>query len=203
MSRTLSTIAVLLLAVPAFAQSSASPAVIWHDRGDPSTLDLSSGPGGSDREPGTRLVFIKESSGGASPKFDVQDERGVIWKVKLGEEAKPETAAARLLWAAGYIVKVTATHVDLRMDSRPFFLTIFNYRNYQFRTRMERVTKNIPIADARWIGDLLGRLSTTQIGDAFRSAGFSPSEVEAYTVVVARRVAALRALGGPEVARGP
>jgi len=319
MSRTLSTIAVLLLAVPAFAQSSASPAVIWLDRGDPSTLDLSSGPGGTDREPGTRLVFIKEASGGTSPKFDVQDERGVIWKVKLGEEARPETAATRLLWAAGYIVdenyyrptlrvanlprlsrgrefvtngdtvtgarlerdgpneatttwswygnpftgtrefnglrvmmalinnwdlkeinngatgsggrpgqygvmdlgatlgrtgnnvrrskavvedyaeaefidKVTATHVDLRMDSRPFFLTIFNYRNYQFRTRMERVTKNIPIADARWIGDLLGRLSATQIGDAFRSAGFSPSEVEAYTVVVARRVAALRAL---------
>jgi len=114
MSRTLSTLAVLLLAVPAFAQSSTSPAVIWHDRGDPSTLDLSSGPGGSDREPGTRLVF-----------------------------------------------------------------------------------------DARWIGDLLGRLSTTQIGDAFRSAGFSPSEVEAYTVVVARRFAALQALGGPEAARGP
>lgn len=328
MGRTFATVAVLLLTAPAFAQTAASTAVIWIDRGDPSTLDLSTGSGGKDREPGTRLAFIKENSGGTSPKFEVQDERGIIWKVKLGEEAKSETAAARLLWAAGYIVdedyyrasiqvgalpqlsrgqefvingdtvtsarlerdtadeatanwswydnpfigtrefnglrvmmallnnwdlkevnngatgsggrprqygvmdlgatfgrtgnnitrskaaiqdyadaefidKVTATHVDLHMDSRPFFLSIFNYRNYKFRTRMESVTRNIPIADARWIGDRLGRLSAAQIGDAFRAAGFSPSEVEAYSVVVARRVAALRALGGPEAASGP
>ena len=94
----------LLLAVPAFAQKPSSGAVIWQDRGDPAALDLSTGPGGKAREPGTRLAFIKESSGGTSPKFEVQDERGVTWKVKLGEEARTETAAARLLWAAGYIV---------------------------------------------------------------------------------------------------
>ena len=26
----------------------------------------------------------------------------MIWRVKLGEEARPETAATRLLWALGY-----------------------------------------------------------------------------------------------------
>ena len=97
MSRILSVVAVLLMGVPALAQNPNSPAVIWHDRGDPAALDLTSGPGGKDREPGTRLVFIKESSGGTSPKFDVEDERGVIWKVKLGEEARSETAATRLI----------------------------------------------------------------------------------------------------------
>ncbi len=315
-------VAGLLLAAPAFAfaQNLSSEPVIWQDPGDMAALDLSSGRGGKAREPGTRLAFIKESSGGTSPKFEVQDERGVIWKVKLGEEARTETAAARLLWAAGYIVdedyyrasiqvgllprlsrgrqfvtngdtvrgarleradpdeamttwswyhnpfigtrefnglrvmmalvnnwdlkeinngatgsggrqgqyrvmdlgatlgrtgnnlkrskgnprdfadatfvrKVNSTHVDLRIDSRPFFLGIFNFRNYRLRTRMENVTKDIPIADARWIGDRLARLSTTQLGDAFRAAGFSPADVDVYATVIARRIAALQALG--------
>ena len=43
---------------------------------------------------------------------------------------------------------------------------------------MEGVVKHIPIADARWIGDRLGQLSTEQISDAFRASGFSPADVE-------------------------
>ena len=39
-----------------------------------------------------------------SPKFDITDQQGVEWKVKLGEEPQSETAATRLLWAAGYFV---------------------------------------------------------------------------------------------------
>jgi hypothetical protein len=315
-----------MMAMPAFAQQTPSTGVIWQDRGDAAALDLSTGPSGAGREPGTRLAFIKESSGGTSPKFEVQDERGITWKVKLGEEAKSETAAARLLWAAGYIVdedyyrstmqvagltrlkrgqefvsngdtvagarlergmldeatttwswydnpfigtrefnglrvmmalinnwdlkeinngatgsggrpreygvmdlgatfgrtgnnlrrskgvaadyaattfieKVTPTHVHLRVDSRPFFLTIFNVRNYKFRTRMESVARDIPIADARWVGDRLGRLSAAQVSDAFRVAGFSPADVDVYTTVVMRRIAALQALGGIGAAR--
>ena len=52
----------------------------------------------------TTFTFIEESSSGTSPKFEVEDEHGITWKVKLGEEAKSETAATRLLWAAGYLV---------------------------------------------------------------------------------------------------
>ena len=39
---------------------------------------------------------------GTAPKFDVEDENGAKWKVKLGPEVKSETAATRLVWAAGY-----------------------------------------------------------------------------------------------------
>jgi hypothetical protein len=78
--------------------------VIWHDRGDVRMLDLVGGSGGRDGEPGMDFTFLKESDAGTSPKFDVQDERGTRWKVKVGEEARPETAATRLLWAAGYVV---------------------------------------------------------------------------------------------------
>ena len=40
----------------------------------------------------------------------------------------------------------------------------------------------------------LGQLSTEQIGDSFRAAGFTPAEVDGYTRVVMERIAALKKL---------
>jgi hypothetical protein len=80
------------------------------------------------------------------------------------------------------------------MNSRPFFFTIFNFKNYRMRTRMESVAKRIPIDDVRWIGNRLGELSAAQIGDAFRAAGFSPIDIDAYTRVVMQRIATLKKL---------
>ncbi len=89
---------------PAFAQRADGPAVIWQDRGPAAALDLVGGPAGTAPEPGSLFIFVKESDDATSPKFDIEDEYGTTWKVKLGEEAKPETAATRLLWAMGYVV---------------------------------------------------------------------------------------------------
>ena len=96
-------ILVLLLALPAFAQQAGTVA-LWRDSGDVSALNLLNGPGGKSHQPGTNFTFIKETTGGTSPKFEVKDENGANWKVKLGHEAKSETAATRLVWAAGYHV---------------------------------------------------------------------------------------------------
>src|SRR5207244_3974884 len=52
----------------------------------------------------TRFKFLKESLSGSAPKIEVEDENGVKWKIKMGTEARPETAATRLLWAVGYYV---------------------------------------------------------------------------------------------------
>ncbi|MBP1596562.1 MAG: hypothetical protein H6Q05_1939 [Acidobacteria bacterium] len=93
---------VLFLALPAFAQQAGTTVALWRDRGDVPAMDLLDGPGGKNRQPGTNFTFIKETIGGTSPKFEVEDENGSKWKVKLGREAKSETAATRLLWAAGY-----------------------------------------------------------------------------------------------------
>jgi hypothetical protein len=316
--RVVSTLVAICLSPPVLAQQAGRTAVIWHDRGDIAALDLVGGPGGKDHGPGHDLRFIAESPGGTSPKFEVEDERGIRWKVKLGEEAKSETAATRLLWAAGYVVdedyyrpeirvlgltplargqefvspdgivtgarlerqdgretsttwswyenpfigrrefnglrmmmalinnwdlkdannrvfdtagggeygitdlgatfgrtgnsitrskgvpkdyadtrfidEVTPTHVDFVMQSRPFFPLVFHLPSYRSRTRMESIVKQIPIADARWIGIRLGRLSPDQIRDCFRAAGFSPADVEVYEDVVTRRISALKNL---------
>jgi hypothetical protein len=80
-----------------------SSAVLWRDPDDISTRNLFFGPGGKqDAPPESTFTFLKEDLNGTNPKFDVRDADGVKWKVKLGDEARPETVAARLVWAVGY-----------------------------------------------------------------------------------------------------
>ena len=97
-------ILVLFLALPAFAQQAGTTVALWSDRGNIAALDILNGPGGKEHQPGTNFKFIEESKSGTSPKFVVEDENGARWKVKLGHEVKSETAATRLVWAAGYNV---------------------------------------------------------------------------------------------------
>src|ERR1041385_4592782 len=80
------------------------PAVIWTNPADIETRDLFYGAGGSAHVPRAPFTFLKEDLGGSNPKFDVRDSDGVKWKVKMGNEARPETAASRLLWSVGYYV---------------------------------------------------------------------------------------------------
>ena len=82
------------------------PAVIWRDPGDVSSINVLYGAGGQAHvpDPDGQYTFVEEDLDGTNPKFTVQDAGGTEWKVKLGEESQSETAATRLLWAAGYFV---------------------------------------------------------------------------------------------------
>jgi hypothetical protein len=288
--------------------------VLWTDRGDVRMLDLSGGAGGKEHQPAGKFTFVKEDMDGSSPKFIVRDEQGVRWKAKLGQEVKSETAATRLVWAAGYftdedyylpelqvenmaklkrgsefvsadgtvrgvrmerylkgekkeknwswfknpftgtkelnglrvmmalinnwdlkevnnsvyqvkgerpryvvadlgatfgetgnaltrsksnpedysksefVQKVTSDHVDFHLSSRPFFLAAIDVPNYNKRTRMQDVVKDIPIADAIWLGKLLEPLSDDQLRDAFRAAGYNDKDVEENATVVKQRI---------------
>jgi hypothetical protein len=298
------------------------PERIWRSSGDMASLDLTYGAGGKAHAPDAKgtFTFVSEDTAATSPKFEVSDGQGVTWKVKLGPESQPETAATRLLWAAGYftdedyymaeltvkglpalkrgrefesaggvvrgarlerkaaaahklgdwdwfdnpfvgkrelnglrvmmslvnnwdlkqvnnsiysvngerhyvvsdvgatfgksgivgvqskgvprdyedsafIAKVRPDSVDLVLHSRPLFLLwAFKHGYYSDRTRMEKITKNIPRADARWLGQRLSKLTDDQIRDGFRAAGYGPADVEGLTTVIRRRIAALGAL---------
>ncbi|MCU1338411.1 MAG: hypothetical protein JWO19_3992 [Bryobacterales bacterium] len=303
------------------AESTQVPsAALWRDRGNIASLDLIYGPGGKEHQPAGKFTFVKEDKQGTSPKFEIVDEQGVRWKAKLGDEAKSETAATRLVWAAGYftdedyylpelrvemmpklergrefvsadgvvrgvrlersvkgqkksgnwswfknpfvgtkelsglkimmalinnwdlkevnnaiygekgegsryvvgdlgatfgetgnaivrsksnpgdysdskfIQKVTPEHVDFFLSSRPFVLSVFNVRYYATRTHMQDIVKDIPIADAKWLGKLLEPLSDEQIRDCFRAAGYSPEEVEGNAAMVKERIRDLNRL---------
>lgn len=76
--------------------------ILWADPGDIQARDLFWGPGAQDHQPALPVEFLAEDPKGTSPKFEVRDGDGKKWTAKLGLEAKPETAATRLLWAVGY-----------------------------------------------------------------------------------------------------
>jgi hypothetical protein len=98
------------------------PAVLWRDPIDISTRNLLYGAGGEKHQPHTKYTFVKEDLDGTNPKFVVRDENGVKWKVKLGEEARPETAASRLVWAVGYFINEDYFLKDLQVQDMPSHL---------------------------------------------------------------------------------
>ncbi len=96
--------------------------------------------------------------------------------------------------ASRFIAKVTPDFVDLVLHSRPFFMGAVQPANYRDRTRMEEITKQIPRADAKWLGQRLSMLTEEQIRNAFRSAGYGPGDVETLTRAIRARIATLEAL---------
>ena len=93
--------------------------VLWSEPIDITTRDLFHGPGGEAGQPGRVMTFVKEDMEGTSPKFDVVDENGTRWKVKLGVEAAPETVASRLLWAVGYTTEQEYFVRELKVEGLP------------------------------------------------------------------------------------
>jgi len=317
-----------VLASPSFAQhhKTATPVdrnlVLWSAPDNISTRNLYYGPGGKENEPQLPLEFLSEAKDGASPKFDVRDQDGKKWRLKLGDEAQPEIVASRLLWAVGYgandnyfysdvavndlqhlhrgqgflesdgkvrqarlqrhsgeklstwkwrdnpfrgtrefnglrvmmalisnwdlrdennavyreepgseaklyevsdvgasfgmsgksytdnlsknnlgayshskfISKTTPTYVSFNFPTHPPFFYVFNPPLFFGHIRMRWIGKNIPRSDAKWIGSLLGQLSTEQIRDAFRAAGYTPSQVDSFADAVQGRIAQLNRL---------
>ena len=71
---------------------------------------------------------------------------------------------------------------------------------FRYGGRNRGLFKDIKVGQAKWLGQLLMQLSERQIGDAFRAANYSPSEVSLLTMAVRRRIYELIELPGPAVA---
>ena len=81
-------------------------AVLWREPSDIASRDLFLGSGGEQMKPDlSNVMFEKEEPSGYSVKYTVHDAAGKKWVVKLGNEARPETAANRLLSAVGYVTE--------------------------------------------------------------------------------------------------
>ncbi len=63
----------------------------------------------------SKVTFVADETKSYSKKYRVRDGSGNEWVVKLGPEAQSETAAVRLVWAAGYFADTTylVPHVDI------------------------------------------------------------------------------------------
>ncbi|HEV7472654.1 MAG TPA: hypothetical protein VGN90_01325 [Pyrinomonadaceae bacterium] len=105
--------------------------VFWTAPADIGSRNLYLGPGGARMKPDLRRIrFIKEEKGGYSKKFRISDAAGNEWVAKVGKEAQSETAAVRLVWAAGYETEVNylvprltipgkGTFENVRLEARP------------------------------------------------------------------------------------
>jgi hypothetical protein len=93
-----------------------------------------------------------------------------------------------------FIKSANAEFVSFAVPARPQINGALAPANFIQRFEMEWVGRRIPREDARWMGRLLGRLSSRQIRDAFRAAGYSEREIEGFSEVVQNRIAELKAL---------
>ena len=139
-------IGILLAVTPALSQAgpsgqdeghrAAGTPVLWREHRNPAALDLYWGPGGRAMRPDLRkLTFIEEEKGGYSTKYRVRDASDRVWVVKVGKEAQSETAATRLLWAAGYMTELVYLAPVATIPGKGTF------RNVRFEARPESVER--------------------------------------------------------------
>lgn len=113
--------------------SSPGRSILWQEPNDIESRDLFYGPGGREGapDPNGKYQFVRRSKSGTSEKIIVEDEKGRRWTVKFGPEARPETSASRIVWAAGYHVDqayfVARVHIRGRGG--------FEARNVRFERR--------------------------------------------------------------------
>lgn len=93
-----------------------------------------------------------------------------------------------------FIRKVDGEFVDFDGPSRPSTIVVMNPHEFVSRLNLEWIGRHIPRADAKGMGELLGRLSPEQIRDAFRAGGYSPEEVEGFASVLETRIQDLKRL---------
>jgi len=93
--------------------------------------DLFNGPGGTEMQPDlSSVTFVSVDTNGHNKKYRIKDAAGRVWVAKLGREARPETAAVRILWAIGYKTEINylaptitipgkGTFNNVRLEARP------------------------------------------------------------------------------------
>jgi hypothetical protein len=95
---------------------------------------------------------------------------------------------------SAFVRSVKEDAVDFSLKACPLFVKLLYPPCYLKFAKASRVVKDIPLADARWIGELLGRLSNAQLEDAFRAADYTPADVDVLRTALAGRIAQLRSL---------
>ncbi|HYP00055.1 MAG TPA: hypothetical protein VER76_07680 [Pyrinomonadaceae bacterium] len=66
--------------------------------------------------------------------------------------------------------------------------------DFEFSGKKRGIYNDITVDEARWIGQLLARLSDRQIGDAFRAANYTPAQVRTLSRAVRARINELASL---------
>ena len=99
-------------------QAAADTAELWHEPVDLLQRDLFAGPGGAALAPSASntFEFVSFKTSGTNPGYEVRDEAGRVWSVKLGVEAQSEVTTSRILWALGFHQPATYYLPEFKMN---------------------------------------------------------------------------------------
>jgi len=101
--------------------------------------------------------------------------------------------------ASKFILTVENGVVEFDYSTRPQgagkFASLFNPGYGKSQANKEKAMRRIPVPNARWIGEMLARLSDEQLHDAFRAAGYDDATREGFVKTLRERIKALASLG--------
>ena len=90
-----------------------------------------------------------------------------------------------------FISKVTPTYVDFNFPTHPnisYYVPLFEFPFVWRQWRHRWIGRHIPIEDVKWVGSLLSQLSDGQVRDAFKAAGYTPEQVDAFSKALESRI---------------
>jgi hypothetical protein len=95
-----------------------------------------------------------------------------------------------------FIQSQTATTVSFATPKAPTGMLLktggIMAKEYATRKGYDWIGNNIPKADARWMGEMLGKLSHQQLVDAFHAAHFPDDAIAEYTILIESRIQELK-----------
>src|SRR5437868_314340 len=109
--------------------------ILWTG-GNPARRDLYNGAGGDAMKPDlSNITFIERDTSGHNKKYRIKDGSGRVWVAKLGSEARPETAAVRLLYGLGYETEINYLVPELTIP------TVGTFKNVRLEARPDHVKR--------------------------------------------------------------
>jgi len=159
--------------------------------------------GNYDIRPENNLVIsVKDpQSGDTEARYYVSDIGATLGKVGGlgGKRSKNNLEDFR---SSKFIVGVENGLVKFDYHTKPkgggFFASLFKPGYAKSQAQKERVINNIPVADARWMGQQLSQLSDEQLRDAFRSAEYDSTTRDGYVAAMRARINQLTQLPAAE-----
>lgn len=98
-----------------------------------------------------------------------------------------------------FILSVENGIVEFDYSTKPQgagkFASLFSPGYGKSQANKEKAMRRIPLQNARWIGEMLSRLSDEQLHDAFRAAGYDDATRHGFVKVLRERISALSSLG--------
>ncbi len=150
--------------------------------------------GNYDNRPENNLIIsaANPQGGESEARYFVSDIGATLGKVggMGGKRSKNNLEDFR---SAKFVTGVEGGYVKFDFSTKPkgaggFFAKIFNPGYAKSQAQKERIMKNIPVEDARWIGSQLSLLSDEQLRDAFRAAGYDTATTDGYVSVLRTRI---------------